>query len=113
MDCSQKATANFVLQQVKTSPLVHCFFLAAKRVGKILEDALGVKRVALVMEGMGVNHAHIKLYPLWGLANEFAEVWAKDKIYFDKYEGYISTQLGPEADMGELKELAKKIEQTI
>jgi len=89
------------------------FFLAAKRVGKIMQNGLQVKRVALVMEGMGVNHAHIKLYPLYGLANEFAEVWAQEKVFFNKYEGFITTQLGPVADMTELKALARQIEESI
>ena len=47
------------------------FFLAAKKVSKILESGLKVKRVAMVMEGMGVNHAHIKLYPLHGVNEKF------------------------------------------
>src|SRR3989344_5390268 len=72
------------------------FFLATKKVSEILEKGLGVKRVALVMEGLGVNHAHIKLYPIYGLDDKFKETWAKDKVFFEKYEGYISTQLGPQ-----------------
>jgi diadenosine tetraphosphate (Ap4A) HIT family hydrolase len=85
------------------------FALASKKVAKILEKALEVKRVAMVMEGMGVNHAHIKLYPMYGLDSEFKEMWAKDKIFFDNYPGYITTQLGPQADMEELKKLAEEI----
>jgi diadenosine tetraphosphate (Ap4A) HIT family hydrolase len=84
-------------------------FLAAKKVSKILETGLGVKRVALVMEGMGVNHAHLKLYPLYGLEEKFKETWAKDKVFFENYQGYISTQLGPQADIAELKKLAEVI----
>jgi hypothetical protein len=68
-----------------------------------------VKRVAMVMEGMGVNHAHIKLYPLYGIEEKFKEIWAKDKVFFEKYEGYISTQLGPQADISALKKLAEEI----
>lgn len=83
--------------------------LASKKVAKILEKGLEVKRVALVMEGMGVNHAHIKLYPLYGIGEKFEEIWAKDRLFFDKYEGYISTQLGPKADIQELKKLAEEI----
>jgi histidine triad (HIT) family protein len=83
--------------------------LAAKEVAKKLEKALDVKRVAMMMEGMGVNHAHLKLYPLYGLEEKFKETWAKDKVFFEKYEGYISTQLGPQADLAELKTLAEKI----
>lgn len=85
------------------------FMFASKEVAKILEKGMGVKRVAMVMEGMGINHAHIKLYPMHGLENEFTEMWAKDKIFFNNYSGYITTQLGPQADIGELKKLAEKI----
>lgn len=85
------------------------FFLAAKKVAKMLEKGLGVKRVALVMEGMGINHAHLKLYPLFGLDEKFKETWAKDKVYFENYPGYISTQLGEQADPEELKKLAEEI----
>jgi len=85
------------------------FMKAAKKVAKILEKGLGVKRVAMVIEGMGINHAHIKLYPLHGLDEKFKEMLGKEKIFFDKYEGYISTQLGSKVDISELKELAEKI----
>lgn len=83
--------------------------LASKKVAKILEKGLGVKRVAMVMEGMGINHIHIKLYPLHGVKKKFKEMWAKEKIWFDKYEGYISTQTGETVDVAELKKLARTI----
>ncbi len=83
--------------------------LVSKKVAKILEKGLEIKRVALVMEGMGVNHAHIKLYPLYGIEEKFEEIWAKKRVFFEKYQGYISTQLGPKADIQELKKLAEKI----
>ena len=83
--------------------------IATKKIAKILEKSLKVKRVAMVMEGMGINHLHIKLYPLYGLKEKFEETWAKDKIFFEKYDGYISTQLGPQKELGQLKELARKI----
>lgn len=85
------------------------FLSAAKKVAKILEKGLGVKRVAMVMEGMGINHTHIKLYPLYGLEDKFKEMWAKDKVFFDRYQGYISTQTGSQVDLNELKKLARKI----
>jgi diadenosine tetraphosphate (Ap4A) HIT family hydrolase len=47
--------------------MMNKFFVAAKKVSKLLKKSLKVHRIALVMEGMGVNHAHIKLYPLHGL----------------------------------------------
>jgi diadenosine tetraphosphate (Ap4A) HIT family hydrolase len=83
--------------------------IASKKIAKILENKLNVKRVSIVIEGLGVNHAHIKLYPIHGLDEKFKETWAKDKIYFEKYEGYISTQLGPQKTTEELNKIAKKI----
>ena len=85
------------------------FFDAAKAVAQLLEKALGVHRVALVMEGMGVDHAHLKLYPLPGVKKEFGETWAKERAFFETYEGYLSTQLGPPADIAELKKFAEEI----
>ena len=85
------------------------FMLAAKHVGRILERGLRVQRVALVMEGMGVNHAHIKLYPLHGLDQQFKEMLAPDRIFFDQYTGYLTTQLGPQVDLATLKPLAETL----
>jgi len=82
---------------------------ASRKVAKILEKGLKVRRVAMVMEGLGINHVHIKLYPLHGLDQKFQEMWGKDKIFFNKYEGYISTQIGPRVPIEELKILAKKL----
>lgn len=83
--------------------------LATKKVVKILEKGLGANRIAMVAEGMGVNHVHIKLYPLYGIEKEFKEIWAKEIVFFKEYQGYISTQLGPKADMADLKKLAEEI----
>jgi histidine triad (HIT) family protein len=85
------------------------FCLAGKKVVRVLEKGLEVKRVAMVMEGMGVNHAHIKLYPLHGLEEKFRETWAKEKRFFENYEGFVSTQLGPRANFDELRVLAEQL----
>jgi len=83
--------------------------LASKKVARLLDKKLKVMRTALVMEGLGVNHAHIKLYPIHGLDKKFKETWAKEKIFFEEYEGYISTQLGPEKSIEELNKIAEII----
>jgi len=83
--------------------------IASKKVAKLLDKKLNVMRTALVMEGLGVNHAHIKLYPIYGLDEKFKETWAKEKLFFEKYEGYISTQLGPEKSIEELNKIAEII----
>ena len=80
-----------------------------KKIAKMIDKNLGVKRTAMVMEGMGINHLHIKLYPLYGLKEKFTETWHPQKIFFKEYEGYITTQLGPQAKKEELEKIAKKI----
>lgn len=81
------------------------FFLTAKKISKLMDEKLNVKRTALVMEGMGINHAHIKLYPLHGLDSSFKEILSKENVYFKEYQGYITTQLGPKASDEELTRL--------
>ena len=81
----------------------------AKKVVKLLESGLKVKRVAMVTEGMEINHVHIKLYPVHGLDEKFKVMIAKDKIYFDKYEGYITTLEGPLKSKEDLEKVAKEI----
>jgi diadenosine tetraphosphate (Ap4A) HIT family hydrolase len=88
-------------------------FLVTKKVAKYIEKGLKVQRVALVMEGLGVNHAHMKLYPLHGLKEKFVEMWAPDKIWSDKYKGYISTQTGEKRTIEELQTVANKIKENL
>ena len=83
--------------------------LSVKRVAKMLEKGLNVKRVAIISEGLGVNHVHVKLFPIHGLADEFQITPIRERVFFDKYSGYISTQLGPEASAEKRKSVAEKI----
>ena len=85
----------------------------SKKIAKVLDRTLGTNRTAMVMEGMGVNHVHIKLYPLHGVEKNFEKNIAKVIKFFEKYEGYIATLLGPRANDEELKELASKIRNAI
>jgi len=84
-------------------------FKTVKVVAKLLDRKLKVQRTAMSMEGMGVNHAHIKLYPLHGIRKKFKEIWHPKRVYFEKYPGYLTTQTGRRAKDNELKKLAKKI----
>jgi len=84
------------------------FMQATQNVAKLLDKKLNSKRTALVLEGMGVNHVHAKLYPMHGVdEKKFGE--HPDRKYFDKYPGYITTLIGPDADMEELGKLAKAL----
>jgi diadenosine tetraphosphate (Ap4A) HIT family hydrolase len=82
---------------------------ASKKVAKLLDKKLQVKRTAMIMEGLGINHAHVKLYPIYGLDEKFEEIWAKEKVYFEKYKGYVTTQQGPEKSIEELNKVRDKI----
>jgi diadenosine tetraphosphate (Ap4A) HIT family hydrolase len=68
--------------------------IAAKKVANILKKKLKVQKVGFVIEGLGVNHIHVKLYPLYS-SNES--------------EGYITTKLGPQKSIEELNKLAERI----
>jgi diadenosine tetraphosphate (Ap4A) HIT family hydrolase len=89
------------------------YLLATKEVVEILKKGLNVQRVAMVMEGMGVDHLHIKLYPLYGLGEKWEEIWAKEEKYFETYEGYVSTQQGPKADFEVLGALQMQINNAV
>lgn len=90
------------------------FILAAKKVSKILlKHFKDVGRVGLIMEGTGVDHAHIKLIPMHGTAHLKRGVWKQylsgRSDYFKKYQGYLISTDGPKADPEKLKDLAQKI----
>ena len=91
------------------SNLYDKYFKVIRVITEILEKGLNVKRIAVVIEGLGINHAHIKLYPIHGLKNRFEEKWSSERVYFERYEGYISTQIGPNKDIEELQKLAEEI----
>lgn len=87
------------------------FILAAKKVAGILENYfVDVGRVGLIMEGTGIDHAHIKLVPMHGTGymkkGEWRQVPSGKEFWFDTYEGWIASAGGPLAKPEELKELA-------
>lgn len=82
---------------------------ASKKVARLLDEKLETHRTAMVMEGLGVNHVHIKLYPVYGLAEKFREIHSLERVFYDVYPGYLDTRLGPKVELSELKKLAEKI----
>ncbi|MCU0372405.1 MAG: HIT domain-containing protein [Ignavibacteria bacterium] len=81
------------------------FLLASKNIGKLLDEKLKVERTALVLEGMGVNHVHAKLYPLHGVGKDFTAMVPEGNVFYEIYQGYLSTRLGPKADDEEMKKI--------
>jgi diadenosine tetraphosphate (Ap4A) HIT family hydrolase len=89
------------------------FIIASKKVSQILEKHFDdVGRVGLIMEGTGIDHAHIKLVPMHGTEHlkrgEWKQILSGKEFWFDKYEGWISSGSGPMADTKKLEELANK-----
>lgn len=94
------------------------FVLATKKVTQILENYFpDVGRVGVIMEGTGINHAHMKLFPMHGTEymkrGEWKQILSGKEFWFDKYEGWISSGSGPMANMDKLAELAEGIKKSI
>jgi diadenosine tetraphosphate (Ap4A) HIT family hydrolase len=83
------------------------FILSAKKMSEIFKDKLKVNRVAFVIEGMGVNHAHIKLYPMYGIEKKFKETVAHEKVFYERYPGFVDSRSGNRADNKDLEEIHK------
>jgi len=90
------------------------FLLMSKKISKkLIEHFKDVGRVGLIMEGTGIDHAHIKLVPMHGTAHMKNGIWKQylgnNSDYFKKYEGYIASNDGPKAHFQKLEKLAIKI----
>jgi diadenosine tetraphosphate (Ap4A) HIT family hydrolase len=87
------------------------FIVAAKKVAKLIDAAFDdVGRTGLIAEGFGVDHLHLKLFPMHGTkTNEWQQHSSHVEKIFDKYEGYISSHNGPRIDDEELSQIADKI----
>ncbi|MCX6757225.1 MAG: HIT domain-containing protein [Candidatus Nomurabacteria bacterium] len=90
------------------------YIVAAKETAFVLEKYFeDVGRVGLMMEGTGIDHAHIKLMPLHGTENLKNGNWQQflsgKEFWFEKYEGWICSGSGPKADLEKLKILAEGI----
>ena len=90
------------------------FIIVAKKVSKILEDYFeDTGRVGVIMEGTGIDHAHIKLVPMHGTEHMkqggWKQILSDKEFWFDKYEGWICSGGGPKANSEDLKKLAENL----
>jgi len=83
--------------------------LATDEVVQLLKKKMNVLRVGVILEWMWVNHLHIKLYPMHGLDKERKQDIWWDKVYFDKYPWYLTTEIGQQADFWALQKIADEI----
>jgi histidine triad (HIT) family protein len=97
----------FDMSDEAVAGLIH----AAKKVAKLLEKSLQVKRVGMVLEGTGVAHVHVKLYPMHGKLAGETNVWPPHQEFYPEYPGYISTVEGPRMSDDQLTEIQQKIQQ--
>ncbi|MBS1267267.1 MAG: hypothetical protein MAG795_01239 [Candidatus Woesearchaeota archaeon] len=88
-------------------------FQATKKVGALLTEKLDdVGRTGIIFEGFGVNHLHLKLFPMHGTADlkKWKPITSKKfDRYFEKYQGFISSNDSKRADDKKLAKLAEKI----
>lgn len=90
--------------------------LAARAVARRLDSAFpDVARTGIMYEGYGVDHAHAKLFPMHGTAGNFGKAWqavnSSINIYFDRYEGYLSSHDHTQAGDTELAALSERIKE--
>ncbi len=89
--------------------------IASKKVGKLLDKAFDdVGRTGMIFEGFGINHVHTKLFPMHGTGDmkEWQQMKSDVDIFFERYQGYISSHDYKRADDKHLAELAEKIRNT-
>jgi diadenosine tetraphosphate (Ap4A) HIT family hydrolase len=82
---------------------------AARIVAKLLDRAFENSRSALIAEGMGVDHAHVKIIPLHGVTGEWRATRSRRREFTQTYEGYVSSHDGPPMALDELAKLHEKI----
>lgn len=88
--------------------------VACQKIAEILKKHFtDVGRVGVIMEGMGVNHAHIKLIPMHNTEELKTGTWKQylsgKSDFFKTYPGYLVSADGPRANEIKLKELAEKL----
>lgn len=82
---------------------------ATKTVANILEKAFDTPRIAMVLEGTGVAHVHVKLMPLHGDLAGQTDIWSDHTDFTEQYRGWITTAEGPRMSDEQLDEIQAKI----
>jgi diadenosine tetraphosphate (Ap4A) HIT family hydrolase len=88
-------------------------FLVSKKVGKSIDKSLKAQRTFLVVEGMEVNHIHVKLYPVFRVYKKTETSPPEEKLLEKWYSGFITTLHGPRAKEKKLAQYARLIKSTI
>ncbi len=82
----------------------------AKKLASMLDQTLGTRRTGIVMEGMGIDHAHIKLIPMHGIPEGSWKPMPGPRAEFSEaYRGYLTTLDGPRMSDEELDHIQARI----
>lgn len=82
--------------------------LAAYKVGKLLEEGMRARGIAMIFEGFEIDYAHAKLIPLLPSPDATMPAELKPEC-FQSYPGYVSSVGGPAADPDTLKKIHSQI----
>jgi diadenosine tetraphosphate (Ap4A) HIT family hydrolase len=63
----------------------------------------------MIMEGMWVNHLHIKLYPMWNLNHEWTPIEERENVFYESYPWFLTTKMWKALSQEELAEVANEI----
>jgi histidine triad (HIT) family protein len=84
---------------------------AARKLALTLDHKLGTKRTGIVMEGMGIDHAHVKLIPMHGIPDgEWKPILSHRDEFNEQYRGYLTTHDGPRMSDTELDRIQALIQ---
>lgn len=88
----------------------YCEYLKyIKKVVKRVDKVFGVSRTAMVFEGTQISHVHAKIYPLHGHLAGSTNVLSSEKVFNEKYRGFLTTHAGPKMDDERLDEIRCKL----
>ncbi len=95
----KKHFGSYVFEMVEDDYIA--LMVASRNVAKLTDQKLRSLRTCMVMEGMEVDHAHIKLYPIYEVLANIAS----GTIDLNKYPGYISTKHGERMGNADLERI--------
>lgn len=99
---------SYIMQMEPAAMLA--LFAAAREVALLLDRALGTRRTGIIAEGMGIDHAHLKLAPMHGIPEgEWRPIRSRVRSVYAEYPGYIASHDGPAARPERLDEVAARI----
>lgn len=82
----------------------------ARTLAQRLDRQLGTKRTGIIMEGMGVDHAHVKLIPMHGIPDgEWKAIFSHRPEFNEQYQGFLTTHDGPRMSDEELDRIQSLI----